>query len=298
MVSGVAGWVGGRSMSISSSRTGGHRARPVLRPVPGERAARGATTGPRLRAVAVTLGLLVVAVAAYLLYRSSLLAGAALEDRALANAGRLIRLEDRLGLAWEGEAQRSWLAHGIAGRALATFYALAYWPLVAAGLIVPLYRARPVFRRLRNALMISGALGLGTILAMPTAPPRLLHGYQDEVALVGLGSIAHPSSLLNPYAAFPSFHVAWTLLAALGVASVLSSRSWRSVVWLVPVAMSVAVVTTGNHFVLDVVAGWMLAAAGWELGPAMQRQLDAHRERTNTRRSKRVEERDRVRLSP
>jgi membrane-associated phospholipid phosphatase len=67
------------------------------------------------------------------------------------------------------------------------------------------------------------------------------------------GSAAGP--LYNPYAAMPSLHVGWSLLA--GIALIACARSW----WLkasggaLPILMTFAVIMTGNHYLLDVIAG-------------------------------------------
>lgn len=64
-----------------------------------------------------------------------------------------------------------------------------------------------------------------------------------------------PPSFVNEYAAMPSFHAGWNLL--LGIALWRASRhlAVRAFALLMPAAMAFAVMATGNHFLLDVVAG-------------------------------------------
>jgi membrane-associated phospholipid phosphatase len=194
--------------------------------------------------------------------------------RAAANARTVLAAEAAIELDVERAIQSSPLGQGFVGAALAVFYAAAYWPFVVAAVAVTAWRDRPAFRLTRNALLVSGAIGLIVIAAFPVAPPRLLEGYDDHVGRLSvLGSVAHPDGLFNPYAAMPSFHVAWTVIAALGLRHQIGRR-WR---WTPPALMALAVVTTGNHYVLDVVAGVVLASLAWVLAPPMQRAFEQAR---------------------
>jgi membrane-associated phospholipid phosphatase len=187
---------------------------------------------------------------------------------AVANAERVDRLQRTIGIDLEGALQASWLATGFTGAALTWFYTFGYWPSIVGGLVVAAARDRAVLQRLAASLALSGAVGLVVIIAFPLAPPRLAGGADDHVARSELlSALAHPSAVFNPYAAMPSFHVAWTVLAALACARVVRGPGFVAAVWCVPATMSIAVVTTGNHWVLDVVAGATLAATAWWAAP-------------------------------
>jgi hypothetical protein len=54
--------------------------------------------------------------------------------------------------------------------------------------------------------------------------------------------------------------VGWAVWCALAIVRTSRSR-WRHLAWLYPTATSLVVVSTANHYVLDVVAGALLAAA-------------------------------------
>jgi len=211
--------------------------------------------------------------------------------RAIINARAILTAEHRLGLAVEQGIQQSWLGRGVVGFVLAVAYALLYWPFVAGTVVVTAWRDRPAFRRLRNALLISGAIGLVVMALFPVVPPRLLDGYEDRLAGVTLlGSVAHPDGLFNPHAAMPSFHVGWMVLAAFGLRR-LAGRAWR---YAPPAVMALAVITTGNHYLLDVVAGGALATLAWWLAAPMQRALDeAAATRVRSREKRRVASRHR-----
>jgi membrane-associated phospholipid phosphatase len=214
------------------------------------------------------------AVAGVLVYALLVALPTDLAARAAANARAVLAVEAALDLDVERAIQSSPLGRGRLGAALAVFYAAAYWPFVVVGTAVTAWRDRPAFRLTRNALLVSGAVGLIVIAAFPVAPPRLLDGYDDHVGrLAVLGSVAHPDGLFNPYAAMPSFHVAWMVVVALGLRNQIG-RPWR---WAPPALMALAVVTTGNHYVLDVAAGIVLASLAWLLATPMQRAFEQAR---------------------
>ena len=67
------------------------------------------------------------------------------------------------------------------------------------------------------------------------------------------------ASLYNISAAMPSLHFSWTVI--LGVLFWNNLRGWRrALALLYPVLTFFAIVLTGNHFILDAVAGGALAA--------------------------------------
>ena len=206
--------------------------------------------------------------------------GRGVERRAMANAVLLLELEARLGVAVEAAVQGSWLGTGLVGTVLNLAYAALYWPFVATALVGSWLRDRDRFRLLRNALAVSGAVRVVVLVAVPVAPPRFLAGFEDSVADAGVASLAHPSGWFNPYAAMPSFHVCWTLLAGIALHRAGASRA----VLLAPAGMMLAVITTGNHFVLDVVASAALALAAWVAAHPMQRAFDRAADRDRRRR--------------
>jgi uncharacterized membrane protein YgcG len=94
------------------------------------------------------------------------------------------------------------------------------------------------------------------------APPRMLPG----TGLVDTAVLYHQSVYqthtgfdADQLSAMPSVHVGWAILVAIMV--ITAARSpWRWLALLYPVATTLAVVVTANHFWLDgVVAGLLLA---------------------------------------
>jgi membrane-associated phospholipid phosphatase len=76
---------------------------------------------------------------------------------------------------------------------------------------------------------------------------------------------------VNNYAAMPSLHVGWNLLLGIAIATTARGLLVRAAGALMPVLMSVTVVVTGNHFFLDIVAGFAVAIVGLALALQVER---------------------------
>ena len=182
-------------------------------------------------------------------------------SRAVANADSIYHVERHAGVRWEDAAQAAILGHDVLIRVANWVYIFGHWPLLLlAGALLLRYRPDEYYL-LRNACLISGAVGLVIFALFPVAPPRLAGvGAIDTVTRYAGGyRTVLPAALVNEYAAMPSFHAGWNVL--LGVIVFRASRAWplRVFALVMPVMMVLAVVVTANHFVLDVVAGTTIA---------------------------------------
>lgn len=146
-------------------------------------------------------------------------------------------------------------------------------PAVAAVLWL---RHRTYWLQYISRVIVLSVAGLITYVLFPEAPPWLAarDGFiADPIArLSARGWIwLHAPNLQttlahaqedgsNPVAAMPSLHVAFACLIALYIGSKLTSR-WRHLLWLYPVAMGVTLVYTGEHYVVDLLAGLGYAVA-------------------------------------
>ena len=74
-----------------------------------------------------------------------------------------------------------------------------------------------------------------------------------------------PPSLINEYAAMPSFHAGWNLLLGIELFRVSHNALLRTFGVLMPAAMAFSVVATANHFILDVVGGALVVIAALAL---------------------------------
>jgi membrane-associated phospholipid phosphatase len=177
----------------------------------------------------------------------------------VANAEQVMRLERALRLDWEHPVQRATLDGPALLRAVADqTYFLCQFVVSTAFLIWLYVRRHAGYAVVRDALVAANAVALATLFVLPVAPPRLVPGggYVDTLDrhAVSLHS-GVVDALNNPYAAMPSLHVSYAL--ALGAAGVVLCRNALArAVWAAyPVLVSYSIVATGNHFVLDAVAG-------------------------------------------
>lgn len=159
---------------------------------------------------------------------------------------------------------------------------MSFWYASLHYLVTPLvlafvfFRHRADYPRARNALVIGSAIGLIVYMVMPTAPPRLMPGghYLDALARTAQfgwwsGHASAPAGLgqmTNELAAMPSLHVGWTVWVAWAVWRH-THVAGRAIALLYVAGTTLVVVATGNHWVLDAVAGAVVVGIGiWVSG--------------------------------
>lgn len=208
----------------------------------------------------LTLGLL--AYGLYLLVRWLVLRADG-RRRGRRNAERVLELEDGLGLHVEPAVQRALLRYPRFVHGLNFGYAVFNVTLTVGWLVV-LYRRRdPEYHRLRTACLLAYVGAQPAFLLFPTAPPRVLDGFVDTLSEVSGVDIEHPLLVCfyNPVAAMPSLHVTFAVLTGAALASRTSSGPAKAVAYGYAPLVSLVVAGTGNHYVLDAVAGAALGAA-------------------------------------
>ena len=192
------------------------------------------------------------------------------------NARRVFRFEQITHLAWEGSLQRVFLEVPELIRAMNVFYLTGHFALTGIFFVWLYFCSRDGFASFRNGFLVATGLSLLIHWGFPTAPPRVAGvGLTDTLAQfsnIQIGSPTQEGSFSNPVAAVPSLHAGWAL--AVGVGMVLYGR-WiltRIVGVLYPVAVTLTIIVTGNHFVFDAIAGDLVMGVGflvaWRLWPA------------------------------
>ena len=186
------------------------------------------------------------------------------KTRARANGERLLALEERLRIAVERSVQQRFDRYPRFQRVLGAGYAGLNMTVSVGHVAWLWWRADPGFARERRAVL---AVFLGALpfhLLLPTEPPRMLDGFTDTLAEGGW-NLDSPflQRFYNPITALPSYHIAFAVMTS----AALTERARPGLPRLltrgyVPVVAFV-VVSTANHYVLDVVAGAALGAACW-----------------------------------
>jgi hypothetical protein len=181
--------------------------------------------------------------------------------RAERNARRVADAERRLHLDVEGPVQQAATRWPTGVLALNAGYAIGNGAITATALVLQFRRGDPVYRRERIAALTAFVGALPCFAAFPTAPPRTLDAYVDTLGSRGW-NLDHPVlvRLYNPIAAMPSLHVALAVVTGVGCASRAAGGFGRTGWLAYPAVVTLVVLATGNHFVLDVVAGAVLGA--------------------------------------
>ena len=196
------------------------------------------------------------------------------------NAHRIFHFEQITHLAWEGSLQHAFLELPELIRAMNVFYLTGHFVLTGIFFVWLYFRSREGFASFRNGFLVATGLALLIHWSFPTAPPRAAGlGLTDTLAQfsnIQIGSPGQQGAFSNPVAAVPSLHAGWAL--AVGVGMVLYGR-WlftRILGVLYPVAVTLTIIVTGNHFVFDAIAGDLVMGVGflaaWRLWPVPKRR--------------------------
>ncbi len=191
-----------------------------------------------------------------------------------ANAVDIIDFERRLGVFWEAAWQRAAIDHNLLMDAANFTYLNLHLPLLAVLGFGFFHNSVRKYRVLRNALLLSALIGVPFYILYPVTPPRLLlqagvdYGFRDT--LEGMRG-SKPGAMTNWYAAVPSYHFGWILLATIGVWWNWRSRLARAAAVIFLAWMWYSIVVTANHYFLDMILGGAIVTAclaiayQWEL---------------------------------
>ena len=185
-------------------------------------------------------------------------------DTALENAALLMRFEQIVNVAWEESLQAAVISYFSLVTLVNWVYIWGHWPVIIATAIV-LFIYRPgQYRLLRNAILISGAIGFFFYTFFPVAPPRFASPEMvDTVTLYSHSyRVLQPPGLTNQFAAFPSLHFGWNVLVGVAIWLATTNVVLRSVAIVQALAMGAAVVMTANHFIVDVASGLVVVLVG------------------------------------
>ena len=167
-------------------------------------------------------------------------------------------------------------------------------PLTAA---ILWFRNRTRFREWIGCVLLLAGIGIALYVVYPMTPPWLagrlgVVGKVQRISGIGweyvhldfaMGLLGGSQMASNPVAAMPSLHAAG--------AALLLFFCWRSAAWwaryllvVYPLSMGLTLVYTGEHYVVDVVAGFVAAGVAVGARALLQRRLTGH-EAPSARRS-------------
>ena len=199
----------------------------------------------------------------YAMYDGSRFIVAGKQSTAFAHAVSVLDLEDSLNFAWEKTLNEIVSAHALLAVPADYIYATLHYLVTPLVLIWMWRRHRPHYARARTTLMVATVIGLVGFSLLPVAPPRMLPGFVDTMAQYSTagwwGSDASAprgvGSFTNQFAAMPSLHVGWALWC--GWQLVVHGRRMTTRIAGVayPALITIVVIATGNHYLLDAIAG-------------------------------------------
>jgi membrane-associated phospholipid phosphatase len=143
---------------------------------------------------------------------------------------------------------------------LLTAAAWTYWNSELTVLCITLLfiylRRHEWFSRFRNSVLLANVLGLLGYVLMPTAPPWMYPGLFTDGVNHSTGLV---NAMANPYAAMPSLHAADALIVGIFLFRACRHR-WAKALWaLWPAWVWFCVMATANHYLVDVLAGILVA---------------------------------------
>jgi hypothetical protein len=182
---------------------------------------------------------------------------------AMSNGLHVIHLERSLGAFFEPGFQQAFVTHQWLIEIANWMYFNTHF-LVTISFLAWLYLFRNEnFNFVRNMFLVAMGLALVGYALFPTAPPRMFSGagFTDTIAVFTdmQQDSAVAGVLVNPYAAVPSMHIAFSLMVAVSAVSLVRSI-WARAVWSAyPLVVFFVIVVTANHFWFDAAAGAAVA---------------------------------------
>jgi hypothetical protein len=243
--------------------------------------------GPRLRARREQAWLLIdLLIVAWLCWLFDAINNLAPVRQALAvrNGGSVLDLERALRLDPERALDASLARHRELSQIVVFWYENVHIVVTLLVFAWLWWRRSDALGALRATLVAVNLIALAVFWSFPVAPPRMVSSaYVDLVARthgLPVWQIGATALHSNQLCSMPSLHIAWATWSALGVWA-LSERRWlRALACAYPFATTYAVMATGNHYLLDAVAGAaMTLAVYFVLGATARRRAGGDRSR-------------------
>jgi hypothetical protein len=183
--------------------------------------------------------------------------------QALTNGANVIDFEKSIHTFFEPNLQAIFIQHRWVIDAANFMYMNSHFVITTAFLVWLYLFRNPSFYFVRNMFLVAMGLALVGYALLPTAPPRLFpqDGLVDTIT--DYAQVNHDSGLVklfvNPYAAIPSMHIAFSLMIGM-TGALISRRAIVRAFWCAyPLIVFFVVVVTANHFWVDAAIGALVA---------------------------------------
>jgi PAP2 superfamily len=214
-----------------------------------------------------------IMLACYAVYDLSRAVVVGREAVAMANGLFFMNVEKALGVFVEPWVQGRVSAFPPLMDFLVWSYGAIHLPLILGTMVWIFTQRRSSWTQFRNWFLAMNFMAVLLYFLLPTAPPRMIFtsGVADISFLQGKRpSIFENGLLSNPFAAMPSLHFAYALFVALAL-FMLARHTWlRWGGFAYPVLVLLAIVATGNHFIVDAVGSVLVLLAAYVLAASLQ----------------------------
>ena len=207
-----------------------------------------------------------IMLACYVAYDLSRALAQGREAIAMANGIYFMNLEKALGIWWEPWIQGRISAVEPLMTSLVWVYQYAHLPVIIGTMVWAFTQRRGQWSFYRNWFLAMNFVAVLVFALLPTAPPRMIFtsGVADMNFLHGIRTaILENGMLANPFAAMPSLHFGYALFIGLVLYALADGRWMRYLGFFYALVVFVTIVATGNHFIVDAVAGGLVVLAAW-----------------------------------
>jgi len=208
-----------------------------------------------------------ILLACYAAYDLARIAVSGREALAVANGQAIINAEKALHLYLEPTIQTMASHVHVLVELMDWFYGSIHLPATILVLaLIYLYR-HETFAFFRNVFLTMNLLAMTIFAVFPVAPPRLVptSGVVDTLYLYSTTNYRSGilSFVTDQYAALPSLHIGYALFLSLAIFLLTKNRLARVLAAVYPVVVLAAILITGNHYLLDAVAGVVVLAVAF-----------------------------------
>ena len=204
------------------------------------------------------------------------------EPTAIANAFKVIDFQKSLGIFWELSWQRWFFLNADWVLVILNWaYIITFWPIIAVTAFLLYVKNRPRYFHYRNVVLVSFSVALLIFILFPLAPLRLvpdMPNWVDSIKFFGPSEYGSREMawFFNAYAAMPSLHFGWTVL--FGVLYFRSRGPWflKLLGVAYPTITFFAITLTGNHYIVDAIAGGAVILASFLIYEGARRWYRRH----------------------
>lgn len=149
------------------------------------------------------------------------------------------------------------------------FYTIFFYYSFLVAFII-WYKYPKIFGEYFKKFLTISFIGLLVFFLIPTAPPWMVNEitninikryiYDGNSVLQNFDGLTLYQYFIfgNKVAALPSLHVAWPIFSTLFLVKKFKSR-YLYLLFVIPFIIAFSVILTAEHYVIDIVAGWILA---------------------------------------